>query len=95
MIIQIIKLKSGLGKDALLEKAQERAPKFKAIPGLLQKYYVDLDDEGAYAGVYIWDSPESLQEFRSSELAASIPAAYELAGPPDIEVGKILFSLRE
>lgn len=40
MIIQIIKLKSALTEQELLEKAHERSPKFKAIPGLVQKYYV-------------------------------------------------------
>lgn len=94
MIIQIIKLKSGLTEDKLMMTAKEREPAFKAIPGLLQKYYVKLGQEGHYGGVYIWDSKESLQAYQRSELAASIPQAYEVIEEPDIEIFDVLFQLR-
>ena len=95
MILQFIKLKSNLPEDELLKRAKERAPKFQGIPGLLQKYYVKIDDAGAYGGVYVWDSPESLQAFRASDLAKTIPEAYELTEAPNIELMNILFQLRE
>ena len=95
MIIQIVHLKSPLAEDELLAKAHERAPEFRAIPGLLQKYYVNRPGDGEYAGVYIWDSMESLASFQESDLAKSIPAAYQLTEPPVIEVGAIMFPLRE
>lgn len=95
MIIQIIKLKSGLTEEELLKVAREREPKFKAIPGLLQKYYVKLEHPGQYGGVYVWDSKESLQEYRASELADKIPEANKLIEAPDVEVLDVLFQLRE
>ncbi|MGW8316522.1 MAG: YdhR family protein [Bacteroidales bacterium] len=95
MIIQIIKLKSGLTEEELLKVAREREPMFRAIPGLLQKYYTKLDQPGQYGGVYVWDSKESLQEYRASDLATSIPEAYQLIEAPDIEVLDVLFQLRE
>jgi heme-degrading monooxygenase HmoA len=95
MIIQIIKLKSELSEEKLLQTAREREPNFKAIPGLLQKYYVKLNQEGQYGGVYIWDSKESMQSYRESDLAASIPQAYKLIEAPDIEILDVLFQLRE
>lgn len=94
MILQIIKLKSALSEKELLKIAKEREPRFKAIPGLLQKYYVKLGQPGQYGGVYVWDSEESLQSYRESELAASIPEAYELTEPPTLETMDILFKLR-
>lgn len=94
MIIQIIKLKSNLAEEELLSRARARESKFKAIPGLLQKYYVKIDDSGRYGGIYIWDSPESLKSFRDSDLAKSIPGAYELIEAPNIEIMDILFQLR-
>ena len=94
MIIQLVKLKSQLSEEELLKRAKEREPQFRAIPGLLQKYYVRLDQSGQYGGLYIWDSPESLQSFRESELAASIPAAYEVSEPPNIEIMNMIFQLR-
>lgn len=94
MLLQIIKLKSNLPEEDLLSKARERAPKFKSIPGLIQKFYVKTGQPGEYGGIYVWDSPESLQAFRNSDLAKSIPEAYELVEAPNIEIMDILFQLR-
>lgn len=95
MIMQIVNLKTDLPEEELLAIAHERAPQFRAIPGLVQKYYVRGEGEGEFAGVYLWDSKESLAEFRASELAKSIPEAYHLAEPPVIEIGEVLFPLRD
>jgi heme-degrading monooxygenase HmoA len=95
MIIQIIRLKSNLPEEELLKKARERENRFKALPGLLQKYYAKLDQPGDYAGIYVWDSKESLQAYRESELAAGIPEAYQVIEAPSVEVMDILFRLRE
>lgn len=94
MILQIVKLKTTLSEDELLSIAHERAPEFRAIPGLVQKYYVRRQGEGEYSGVYLWDSMDSLAAFRESDLAKSIPTAYEVVEPPVIEVGEVLFPLR-
>ena len=93
MILQIIKLKSHLKEEELVRRAKARAPQFEAIPGLIQKYYSKLGD-GSYAGVYVWDSKTSLMKFKESELAKSIPEAYEITEAPDIELMNILFQLR-
>lgn len=95
MILQMVKLKSALPEEELMKRAKEREPQFKAIPGLLQKYYVKLDEPGLYGGVYIWDSKESLMAFKESDLAKSIPKAYEVVEPPNIEVMNVLFQLRD
>lgn len=95
MIMQIVNLKSPLSTDELLEKARERAPQFRALPGLLQKYYIDRPGDGEYAGVYVWDSMESLLSFRESELAGTIAAAYEVTEPPVVEISEIMFPLRD
>ena len=94
MILQVIKLKTNLPEEELLNRARARESKFKAIPGLLQKYYVKTDQPGQYGGIYVWDSSESLQAFRASDLAKSIPEAYEITEAPDVEIMNILFQLR-
>lgn len=94
MIIQFVKLTSNLGDAELLSRAQDRVPQFQALPGLIQKYYVKLSGN-TYGGIYIWDSQESLDEFRASDLAKTIPEAYEVVAPPHIEVGEVMFTLRE
>ena len=95
MIIQVVRLKSSLSEEELLKVAHERAPQFRALPGLIQKYYVRQQGEGEFAGVYLWDSMESASQFRASDLAKSIAAAYEVVEPPVIEVLDVLFPLRE
>ena len=93
MILQIVKLNSSLSQDELTEKALERKPQFESIPGLLQKYYVKFS-EGNYGGIYVWDNQESLEKFKVSELAATIPEAYQVIEAPNIELAEILFQLR-
>ena len=95
MIMQVVHLKSPLSEDELLAKAHERAPEFRALPGLLQKFYLNRPGEGEYAGVYVWDSMESLAAFRESDLAKSIAAAYQVSEPPAIEISEVMFPLRE
>lgn len=95
MIMQIIRLKTNLSEEELLKRARIREPQFQAIPGLIQKYYTKMDEPGKFGGVYVWDSMESLQVFRTSELAASIPQAYELVEPPTLETLDVLFQLRD
>ncbi len=94
MIIQVIKFKSNLTEENLLRTAHERVPQFKALSGLLQKYYFKTNQPGEYGGIYVWDSAESLQTYRISDLAASIPGAYEVVGTPNIELMEVLFTLR-
>ena len=95
MIIQTIKFESALSEDEVLLTAKERADQFRAIPGLLQKYYVKLSQPNQYGGVYLLDSMDSLSSYRESDLAASIPAAYKVMGPPTIDILDTLFQLRE
>ena len=94
MILQFVKLKSKLPEEEILNRANERKPEFEAIAGLLQKYYVKINDEGNYGGIYVWDSKESLMAFKESDLAKSIPQAYEVIETPNIEIMKIMFQLR-
>ncbi len=94
MILQFIKLKSDLPEVELLSRARERQGMFQAIDGLLQKYYVKIGP-GEYGGLYIWDSIQSLQAFKESDLAKSIPGAYEVKEAPQVEIMEILFKLRD
>lgn len=95
MILQFIKLKSALPEEDILKKANARKPEFIAIPGLLQKYYVKLNEEGKYGGIYVWESQEALLAFKASDLAKSIPQAYEVIETPEIELMNIMFQLRD
>jgi len=93
--MQIVRLKTPLSEEEMLIKAREREPEFRAQPGLLQKYYVNLGVEGEFGGVYIWDSMDSLKKFRETQLAKTIAQAYQALEPPSIEVIEIMFQLRD
>ncbi|WP_242086945.1 hypothetical protein [Aestuariivivens sediminis] len=93
-VMQMVRFKTRLSEKELYEVAKKREPQFKAIAGIVQKYYLKLGDH-EYGGVYVWDTMESLQVFKASELAASIPDAYHVIGSPTIEIMDILFQLRD
>jgi quinol monooxygenase YgiN len=78
MVIHFVRLETGLRDEEVREVMAARAPEFRRVPGLVQKLYArDQGAAGAYCGVYVFDSHESLDAFRASDLAASIPAAYQ------------------
>ncbi len=94
MIVQFVKFQSGLSEGQVRLMIEDRAPQFRALPGLLQKYYVRDTQTGEYAGIYLWDSEESMSEFRQSELARSIPTAYQVEGQPRVEILEMITPLR-
>lgn len=95
MIIQIVKFETSLSEAQVLEVANQRADRFRSLPGLIQKYYIALDQPNQYGGIYVWDSMDSLKAYRESDLAATITDAYKVQGTPRIEIVNTLFQLRE
>ena len=94
MIIQFVKFKSSLPDSTFMKTVEERAKQFRKLPGLLQKYYVKDNQTGEVGGVYLWDSAESLSEYQQSELASTIPSAYQIESQPRIEILDVLFTVR-
>ena len=86
-------LKSKLPLDELMRRARERMPRFREVPGLLQKYYTHDPSTGELAGVYLWES-EAAAAYLESDLRKTIPSAYELTEPPRIERFPIVEVLR-
>lgn len=95
MIMQIVRFQSSLPFEEVQKTAEARSAEFQNVPGLIQKYYFRAEEPGHYGGVYIWDSRQSLAAYRDSELAATIPQAYKVLGPPQVEVVEIAFTLRK
>jgi len=90
-----VRLQSDLSFEDVVEIMEERASEFEALPGLLQKYYLQDPVTGEYGGLYLWESPEALAAYRESDLRASIAKAYQATGEPDIEVFQVLKTLRD
>ena len=70
----LVRFRSPLSLDEVTRVMDERAPEFRALEGLHQKYYMQDSESGEYAGLYLWTTPEAFAEFRDSELRASIAA---------------------
>jgi hypothetical protein len=95
MIILSIKFTSALPPERVRNLMRERSEQFRAIPGLMQKYYTRDVSNGEWCGIYLWESVAALEEFRASELAQSIAAAYQVVGTPRVEVLDVHLTLRE
>jgi len=91
----LVKFKSSLPFEEAAQIAQNRIGEFRALPGLLQKYYLREPATGAVCGLYLWESREAFNEFRDSELRKSIAQAYQAEGEPRIEVFEVFEILRE
>jgi heme-degrading monooxygenase HmoA len=94
MIIQTVKFNSAFSEAEIQRVMEERAPQFRALPGLLQKYYLREQQTGEIGAVYIWDSEESLRTYRQSDLARTIASAYKAAEQPRIEIFETILTLR-
>ena len=94
MVVHFVRITTRLAHEEVRQIMEERAPRFRKVPGLLQKYYGYEPSSEAFCGCYIFDSEESRQAFRQSELARSIPAAYE-AEEVRVEAYEVLFPLYE
>jgi len=94
-LILLVRFKSSLSLEDATRIMDERAPEFRALAGLQQKYYLEDAASGELAGLYLWDSHEAFTEYRQSELRASIARAYQAQSEPRIEVYRVLKNLRE
>ena len=73
MIIRLVKFKSALSDSEVFKLYDQRAPQYRKLSGLLQKYYIKDQQTGEHGAVYLWDSMQSMKEFQQSELSRSIP----------------------
>ena len=95
MIVQFVKFTTSLSEAEVMAIAEERSSQFRAVPGLIQKYYLKLEGDNRFGGFYVWESTEALAAFRESDLAKTIPGAYVVQGAPEVEIHKLAFPLRD
>ena len=75
--ILFVRIKSDLEPDELERRLIERRPRFHDVPGLVQKFYGRDELTGDVCGIYFFENVEALSAFRDTELARTIPTAYE------------------
>ena len=91
----LVRLRSELDREEIVRIMKERAPEFRALEGLEQKYYLEGPEPGEYGGFYLWRSLDDVVRYRESELAATIAAAYQGVGEPSVTVFQVVMPLRD
>ena len=94
-ILVTIRFKTSLSSDEMERRYKERLPEFRALPGLVQKYYLYDPSTDEWGGFYLWDSQASLDEYMASDLRKSIPDVYQIVGAPRLETANVIDRLRE
>lgn len=91
--ILYVRIKTDLDFQELERRLEERFPMFLEVPGLVQKIYARDESSGDCCGIYFFESKDAMEAFRASELAKTIPKAYE-AADVRLETYEVLYPLR-
>lgn len=77
--VLFVRAKSRLEPAELERRLLERRPRFLEVPGLVQKIYGRDEATGDVCGIYFFEDQQALADFRETELARTIPTAYDVA----------------
>jgi len=75
--VLFVRIASELDPEEFDRRLLERRPRFREVDGLVQKVYGRDPETGDVCGIYFFESLDALRAFRETELARTIPAAYE------------------
>jgi len=92
-VILFVRISTDLDQSELERRVNERKPQFEEVPGLVQKIYGRDPATGDGCGIYFFQDQASLEAFKESELAKTIPSAYEATNVRR-EVFQTIFPLR-
>jgi hypothetical protein len=90
--VLFVRARSELDPAELELRLLERRPRFLEVPGLVQKIYGRDESTGDVCGIYLFEDREALEVFRETELARTIPTAYEVTDIR-IETYEVLYPL--
>lgn len=74
---------------------RKRAEKFRAVDGLVQKYFVHDEANDCYGAFFIFESAAARDAYFESQLSTSVGDAYALKGDADVTKARLLCPLRE
>jgi heme-degrading monooxygenase HmoA len=94
VIVSLVRFKSGLSDDEVEARFEERADRYRSVPGLMQKIYVRYRETGEHGAVYVWESEQAMTEFRESDLGRTISDTYQVQGQPQSELADVYFVVR-
>lgn len=70
------RLPQPITRERAREVFSSSAPKYRAVQGLIRKYYVLSPDGGTAGGMYLWHSREDAENFYTDEWKESIRQKY-------------------
>ena len=89
MIISVVRFRSRLSDDDVQALFEERADRYRQVPGLVEKIYVRFRETGEYGAIYVWESEDAMLRFRETDLARTIPDAYRVETAPQVELADV------
>jgi hypothetical protein len=69
----------GLSEEQFARGAEELAPAFAAVPGLVSKVWLADRAEGIFGGIYTFDSDKAVDDYLQSDLWAGVQSNPGLA----------------
>lgn len=82
-VITRFQLPAGLTADQIRVAFDEAAPRFRNVPGLIQKQFLHSQDCRTAGGVYLWNDERAARAFMTERVAPMIRAKYQVE--PTIE----------
>ena len=81
MHVQIINFQlRDLSEEAYTNIANELAPTFAAVPGLIGKVWLANSSTGTYGGVYLWRDRQAMEDFSKTDLFNAVVTHPNLTG---------------
>jgi hypothetical protein len=72
MVVQIVQFQlAGIDPEAYEARAEQIAPAFASLPGLIAKAWLGDRATGTYGGVYLWADRAAAEAYASGELLAA------------------------
>ena len=94
MWIVSMRFATDLPEEELLRLSRESLPRFLALPGLQQKYYVRDAATGLVGGVYQFDDEQSARDYVAGPIVAAVPSRFAVTGDVLVEVLEVTLTLR-
>lgn len=73
-----LKIPTGVTHDQIVSGFKKSVPLYRAVPGLLRKYFT-IGEDGRFGGVYLWKDKESANSFYSATWHSRIQSTYGVA----------------
>jgi len=70
-----IQIPAGIGKTRLVQEFQAAIPTYRAVPGLLRKYFI-LTDDGRFGGIYLWKDRAAADQWFNAGWRERVRATY-------------------